>query len=127
MALYQTKKQDALCFLISLYHPTIKIAADEVSEYFRDINNRYIGSRQRRARGQQEIERVGYAVRETAKNEHRHAEQQRKHLALAGKLHGGSHYKSASDSQNTACQHSYFHTAVDYRHGRRYAIGLRVE
>ena len=79
--------------------PAVEVAANEVAEYLADVDDEDIGLEQLVSRGDEEIEGVGDRVGESAEDEDGHTEDQRQHLALAGKLNGGGHDESAADGQ----------------------------
>ena len=106
--------------------PAVEVAADEVAKHLADIDDEDIGLEQLVSRGDEEIEGVGDRVGESAEDEDGHTEDQRQHLALAGKLNGGGHDESAADSQQETGPGTFRQSSCEYLRGWFHAVGLGI-
>ena len=106
--------------------PAVEVAADEVAEHLAKVDDEDIGVEELGGRGDEEIEGVGDGVGEAAEDEDGHAEEQRQHLALAGKLDGGGHDETAADGQQEACPGAFRQASGEDLRGGLDAVGLGV-
>ena len=121
------KVSDGLNFLLTYHYKAIQVATYKVSYNQADIEQQhatYVFLNEAKGNGQV-VERIGYAVRESAQYEHGDRKQQRQPLVTAGKSYGGCHKESAAYSQQAGTYRTYRQSAFKnllgsllQRHGR---------
>ena len=121
------KVSDGLNFLLTYHYKAIQVATYKVSYNQADIEQQhatYVFLNEAKGNGQV-VERIGYAVRESAQYEHGDRKQQREPLVAACKSYGCGHQESAPYSQQACTHGTYRQSAFKYllgsllqRHGR---------
>ena len=92
------KVSDGLNFLLTYHYKAIQVATYKVSYNQADIEQQhatYVFLNEAKGNGQV-VERIGYAVRESAKYEHGNCKEQREPLIATGKRYGCGHQESAT-------------------------------